>query len=152
MKLQAVLKMLLFTALAGIIAACSHQSVPLHSIYSSNDCAIDVTTIQSINSADELERLLTSFPPDFSQKPRIREPIDYHRQTLILYALGQKTSSGYAIIMEKNAATLSGGRLYLPLVIRQPESNSFQAQVMTSPCRIFAIPKTDFKQILLAKD
>ena len=143
-------KILPITCLAIISAACSHQTIPLKSIYSSNDCAISEPMLKSISSASELDRLLKSFPRTFSNPPPTNTRIDFQKQSVIFFALGQKPSSGYDIELKKNFAILKREKLYLPIRIQQPGKNSFQAQIITSPCRIFSIPKTDFEEILIS--
>lgn len=145
-------KLLLIFSIAYIGSACSSQTIPLEIIYNSNNCALGGQSLKSIDSATELESLLSSFPKNFSNAPSIKKPIDYQKQSLIYFALGQKTSSGYSIELKKDVATLSGENLCLPISIVRPGEGSFQAQVITSPCQIYAIPKTDFAEIKICNN
>lgn len=145
-------KTLLISYLVSISSACSHQLIPMQIVYSSNDCAIAEATVKTIRSAEELKQFTQTLPRSFSNTPRISQHIDYLKQTLILYAPGQQNSAGYAIKLEKKVAKLKDQIIYLPVYMVKPEKNSFQAQVMTSPCQIYAIPNTDFKEILLTRD
>lgn len=149
MHSSASFKMLLLCCLASINCACSMQTIPLETLYSSNNCAIDEPMLKPINSAAELDQLMKSFPASFSKSPSISLRVDLHRQSLILYALGQKPSSGYAIQLEGHEATVKEQKLYLPIRVEKPAKTGFQAQLITSPCSLFSIPKTDFREILI---
>lgn len=151
MKL-AIFKIGLIILAAYIGSACSNQSIPLEIIYHSNNCAPGGQSLKSINSATELEHLLNSFPKTFSNFPSIEKTIDYQKQSLIFFGLGQKSSAGYSIELKSKVATLSGKNLCLPISIIRPDEDGFQAQVITSPCQIYAIPKTDFTEIEICND
>ena len=147
LNLSSSIKLLFFFSLVSFNSACSVQKIPLQTIYSSNNCAISEQRLASINSAAELDQLLLSFPKNFSKFPAISEHVDYRRQSLILFALGQKPSAGYSIQLKRNVARIKGQELFLPVSIQQPDASSYQAQLITSPCQIFSIPKTDFSKI-----
>ena len=154
MKQTIILKLLLIALFTSVIGACSEKSktIPLQTIYSSNNCAIPVQVLKSINSATELDLLLQSFPKSFSNPSPINIQINYQKQVLILFALGRKPSSGYSIKLENKFAILKGEKLYLPISIHQPDESSYQAQLITSPCRIISIPKINFLEIRIGKE
>lgn len=149
MKPDFCVKILIF-CVVSFISGCSHQTIPLKTVYSSGNCAISESMTKSIHSEQELDQILKLLQRKFSPKPRLNEHIDFGKQALILFTLGQKPSSGYAISLHTNEAILKGQKLYLPIQIKQPDKNRFQAQVLTSPCSIFAIPKSDIREIHLS--
>lgn len=151
MKTECFLKLLIL-CLVSISSGCSHRTISLKTIYSSHNCAISEAMTKSIHTHQELDHLLKLIRPKFSPTPPLREPVDFNRQTLILLALGQKTSAGYAIKLDKNEAILKGQKLYLPVTIQQPDKKRFQAQVLTSPCHLFAVPKSEFREIHIVND
>jgi hypothetical protein len=146
------LKLLLIAFLSITNTACSGQTIPLQTIFSSNNCAIREPVLRSIDSASELDHFFQSLAKKISISPPLSLEIDFRKQVLILFALGQKPTSGFAIELEKKFARLRDGKLYLPVSIREPDEGSFQAQLITSPCRIFSIPKTDFAEIRIANE
>ena len=152
MKRTVSLKLLLIAFLGITNTACSGQMIPLQTIFSSNNCAIRERVLRSIDSASELDHFFLSLPKNFSISPPVSLEIDFRKQALILFALGQKPTSGFAIELEKKVARLRDGTLYLPVSIREPDKGSFQAQLITSPCRIFSIPKTDFTGIRVGNE
>jgi hypothetical protein len=141
------MKVILVVLMAIFGSACGNKDLPLQVIYSSNNCAINDRLLKPIRSESELYLLMKLFPRSFSISPIIKPAIDYQKQSVILVALGQKPSSGYDIVLNGNIAIFKGKILYLPISIKQPDENSLQAQIITSPCRIFSLPKTGFEEI-----
>lgn len=151
MNFKTAIKLLPGICLGMLSSACSHQQLSMQSVYSSNDCAISEQTIKLIHNQQELTRLLKS-PAQYldlvGEATKI-PVIDFDKQQLILVAMGQKPSSGYSILWQNKQATIKHNKLYLPVELLTPATNSLQAQVVTSPCQIFAIPKAEFDGIVL---
>jgi len=149
MNLESIIKPLLCISLCIMSTACNYQQLPIKSVYSSNNCAINTQTIRAINNAAGLAQLFHKKPKGFPGTAATLPKIDYSRQSLVLVALGQITTSGYRIVLFEQHAVVKYNKLHLPVRINQPEKGSFQAQVITSPCQIFSIPKTEFDEIRL---
>ncbi len=149
MNLETIIKPLLWVSLCILLTACNYQQLPIKSVYSSNNCAINTQTIRAINNAAELAQLFDKKPKGFPDTGATLPKTDYSKQSLVLVALGQKPSSGFSIELYQQHAIVKDNKLYLPIRIRQPEKGSLQAQVITSPCQIFSIPKAEFDKILL---
>jgi len=154
MNLEHITKTLFCLALCVLVSACNEQQLVIKLLYSDNHCGIDKQTIQRISDATELARLFDAKPKKFAATKTALTTIDFDKaehneQDLILVALGEKPSSGYHIELIQQYAVLKDNKLYLPIRLHQPEKNSFQAQVMTSPCQIFSIAKTEFDEVVL---
>lgn len=141
--------MLLLVVLATVNSACSHQRVTVQTLYSSSNCAMNEATLKSIDTVEELERLRVLLKNRFSDAQPLSQVIDLSEQTLILYALGQKSSGGFSINLTSSEALIKGGTLYLPLQIDTPTAERFNTLGMVSPCQVYAIPKTSFDKIVL---
>lgn len=152
--IKTISKWMMLCVLFYISSACSHQQsaaekLSIQSIYGSNNCLITEPTIKSIASQDELNQLLRSMQNKFSLTEMFEPEIDYDNQMLILYALGQKPSSGYSIKLTKSDATLKKQMLHLPVRVNSPASDSMQAQVITSPCTILLLPRVEYSEIVI---
>ncbi|VAW51352.1 hypothetical protein MNBD_GAMMA06-942 [hydrothermal vent metagenome] len=135
-------------------SACSHQqpsdkTLAIQSIYGSNHCAISEVTLKSIGSQAELQNFLKSMPKNFGMDEMLEPDIDFEKQMLILYALGNKPSSGHSLELYKSDAVLIKQKLHLPVRIKQPASGSMQAQVITSPCSIYLLPRVEYSKIVI---
>lgn len=134
-----------------ISSACSHQQVSLQTIFSSNNCAIREPVVKPLDSPSELNDFFESLPVNFSQTPMAIPEVDYAKQTLVLYALGQKPTSGYSIELYRDYATIKKQTLYLPVRVQHPESGRGQAQMITSPCQVYALPHVEYSEIAVEK-
>jgi hypothetical protein len=149
MKFIKILKWLPIYSTAVLASACSQQQVHLQTVYSSNDCGIKDQTIKQINTSLELDEILRPMRRNFSRVPVVLPEVDYDKQDLILYALGQKPTAGYAIELYKDEARIEKQTLYLPVRLQRPEAGSMQAQVITSPCQIYSLPQADYAKIVV---
>lgn len=147
-------KWLLLCVLTYISSACSHQSLAdqtlsIQSIYGSNNCMITEPTVKVITSQVELNQLLGSMQNKFSLTEMFEPEIDFDNQLLILYAVGQKPSSGYSIELYKSDALLIDQKLHLPVRVQSPASGSMNAQMITSPCTILLLPRVEYSEIVI---
>ena len=154
MIFKATFKCLLLCVLLYISSACSHHqvstdSLAIQAIYGSNNCMITELRTQVITSQAELNQRLHSMQHKFALTEMFEPEIDYDNQLLILYALGQKPSSGYSIELYKSDASLIDQKLHLPVHVQSPASDSMQAQMITSPCVIFLLPRVKYSEIII---
>lgn len=138
--------------LAYMSGACSHQQIPLQTVFSSNNCAIEEETLKSISEQAELISLLESIPKNFGEAPLSVPEVDYEKQSVVLYALGQKSTGGYSIELYKTDATLKKQKLYLPIRVKQPDANSMHIQLITSPCQVYSLPHAEYSEVIIEGD
>ena len=153
-KVKETFKWSLLLCLLYISSACSHQraSIPaldIEVIHHSNNCDIEKPVIKTIDSAAELSKLLQSMPKKFGLGEMFEPDINYENKMLILYGLGQKPSSGYGIELYQTNASLIEGKLHLPIRVTQPVSGMMQAQLLTSPCAIYLLPRVEYSEIVI---
>ena len=86
-------------------------------------CPISKQLVKHINSQSELNQLLKSQAGNFTPNSATNIEVDYHTQTLVVFALGQKPTAGYSLHLFKKKATLRGQKLYLPMRALEPDKN-----------------------------
>jgi len=159
MKHQIFIKRVVPVCLLCASSACSQYQVTdtklvIQSVYSSNNCTLNKPVLKTINSQTELNQLLQSMPKQFGMHG-MREPevnfkeVNFKKEIMILYGIGQKPSSGYSIELYKSNAELKNKKLYLPVRIQSPASGSSQAQMMSSPCKVFLLPRVEYSEIVI---
>ena len=149
MKIATNLLWLFLIAIGIVNVGLADQEIPLKAVYSSAYCGMSQQALKRINNPTELGKLMDVILSGAQPRPSIKIDVDYASQSLIFFALGQKTSAGFNLQLDKNQAFIRAGKLYLPVRVIQPAAGSFQAQVMTSPCQIYSIAKVEFTEILL---
>ena len=148
-KSNMIQKILVLGLLSALMVGCSAEKVPIQIKYSSNQCGITKPMLISIKSASELANLFGPAQKRTLSAKTFKIDIDYQKQMLILFAIGEKPSGGYTILLRDEAARLESEQLVLPIDIEQPAEDSFQAQVISSPCQIYVIPRIKFMEILV---
>ena len=149
MKLHSPYKAILLSALATLAVGCSHQQIPIKKVFSSNNCGITKPALKSIATPIELDDLFQSIPKTFSQRTLLVPEVDFEKDNLILYALGQQPTSGYSIKLTKSEAQLTDKILSLPIRVQKPNPDFNHAQVITSPCSLYSLPKHEYKKVVL---
>ena len=152
MNLKSGLIGLLVIAVGILISACSNRQIPVQSIYSSSHCPINRAMLKTVNSQLELSQLFDFAPANFGPKPSDNIEVDFDQQILIVFALGQKPTAGYSLQLIRKQATVKGQKLYLPIRIMEPDQNLIQAQVVTSPCQVYSLPRADYSEIFLEQN
>jgi len=137
-----------------ISSACSHQraSIPaidIDTIHHSNNCGIEKPVLKTIDSTEGLSHFLQTMPKKFGLGEMFEVDINYEDQMVILYGLGQKPSSGYGIELYQTNASLIDDKLHLPIRVTQPAPDMMQAQMLTSPCAVYLLPRVEYSEIVI---
>ena len=136
-----------------ISSACSHQAsiaaIDIDTIHHSNNCGIEKPVLKDIGSAAALSKLMQTMPKKFGLDGMFEPEVNYENQMVIFYGLGQKPSSGYGIELYQTNASLIDGKLHLPIRVIQPAPGMMQAQMLTSPCAIYLLPRVEYSEIVI---
>jgi len=141
-------QVLVFAILIVSISACSEQKLPITSIYTSNNCGFAEKQIKHISSPSELSQFFAALPYHFPEKAQTPPTVDFEKEMVILYALGQKPNNGYSIEQYEDFAIIQNGILLLPIRTQQPDADRLYGQMITTPCQFFTLPKKAFSKIV----
>lgn len=131
------------------ISACSGTLLPVRTIYNSTQCATTKPGMSALSTQQELDEAINTHQPVFSEKQAQAPRPDFDNESVVLLALGQQNTAGHNIVLSGKQAQIKNNQLVLPVTISSPEPGSMQAQVITSPCLILVLPKSDFSEIVL---
>lgn len=146
-KALTLLKFALLILLIVSLTACADQKLSLTSIYASNSCGITEQQIEQLNSASELAAFFSALPRGFSEKAVAPPDIDFEKEVVFLYALGERPNNGYGIEQYEDFALVKEGALHLPIRIQQPDADRLYPQMVTTPCELFTLSKTPFSSV-----
>ena len=96
--------------------------------------------VSRIGSSDQLPRL-----DDRSGIVESMPETDFNSQQLILLRMGQQPTPGYGLANPE--ARLDAGTLHITVDWQSPPPGLLQAQVITYPCLLIALPQETFEQI-----
>jgi hypothetical protein len=74
-------------------------------------------------------------------------PVDLSADGVLLVAMGQKNTGGYAVDLADNEAVVEAGVLNISVQWREPRRGMMVTQALTSPCMLLRIPRVMFERI-----
>lgn len=133
-------------ALSLSLTACSQKSVQLETVLQANQCGFSQQKVAYISSDKQLRQL---FKSTFNSPIKRLDDIDFETSALILVSMGQKPSNGYSITLKSSEGSIENKALSIDIGFNKPAANSYNAQVITSPCVLYKINKQAINSIKL---
>lgn len=119
----------------------------MESIYASSQCgSLNRPALAWIVDAEAWQRQYAQVM-SLRMTPPPPPVVDFTREGVLLIAMGQQSSGGYALSLSGAPATVENGVLTAPLEWREPPPGYAQTQVMTHPCLLVKLPKAAFSQM-----
>lgn len=157
-----MIRVLAIVALS-ILVGCGDGSgettitVPLEMAFSSNQCQRAEQGVSIFSSQNVWEEWVLNQSTQLSMEdPRDISsaeiyPVD-SASSIMLISMGQRSSGGFSVGILDSEATLTGNNLTLRVAWHTPAEDSFQAQIMTSPCIAFRLERLDLGKIAILND
>lgn len=132
-------------------SACNEiKEIPVSNIYNSNNCGIKNESFTIIKDNSQLQKIIDKSNSFFITETSSKiTDISFNKNYVMLFSIGQKGSAAYKIKTIKSSADLINKNVFLPVKSTLPETGKNYAQLLTSPCYIFSIPKGDYKKIII---
>jgi hypothetical protein len=92
-------------------------------------------------SAEEVGAATGSAPP----------PADFAKEAVILVATGRKPTAGFGIALATEWAPVKGGVATIRVALASPAPGTMNAQVVTSPCIIVALPADGLDAVVVVE-
>ncbi|PCH60809.1 MAG: hypothetical protein COC05_03140 [Gammaproteobacteria bacterium] len=150
----------LLPLLFGLMAGCSNAAPRLaidlnvEQLWSHTQCGFVEKSARVIDNEHVFrqtyfqlgQHLLVGNAIDKSQLNDLPQ-VDWSNKIVLLLAMGQKPSAGYAVSLAKSKSLVNNNVLSIEVNWQQPAADSFQAQVITSPCLLLAVPRHGYRSI-----
>lgn len=130
------------------VSACASKSISLTPQITSNQCGIGKPVSSYIKSYEELNNV---YKPSFNNPLKSIKPENFDNNAFILIALGQKPTTGFSIKLLDKSAKLEGSTLNINYSLVQPDKQSLNAQVITSPCVLYKTEIIGLNNIVVKK-
>lgn len=112
----------------------------------SNQCRVAEPTLRELHTLEEVQQIVSS---DFMSKtPETLPKVDLTKYAVMLLAMGQKPSMGYAIEMDSKPLLETAQTIKLNTRFTAPEKGAVVATMITSPCLIFAIKREAGRELV----
>jgi hypothetical protein len=73
--------------------------------------------------------------------------VDFTKYGVVRVSMGTRTTGGYAVALAEPAFTREGSTGLLRVTWSEPPKDSMNAQVMTSPCLVVAVPREGLREV-----
>ena len=121
------------------------EGINLTLLEQSNQCRVATPTMRLLESKTSIHQVMGLGL--MSKTDRQPMNVDFTTQAVVLLAMGEKPSTGYAIKIDLSQMKKLGTELWLPVQFVTP-TGDMVATVMTSPCVIFSIEKEGIERIV----
>jgi len=100
-----------------------------------------------INSKEALDLLLQDVNRQVLGKKTNPRLIDFESMNVLILEMGQQTTTGYRLSLSETMVRVKNNEAVVSGQWDEPPKDSIQAQVITSPCVIFTLPKADYSRV-----
>jgi hypothetical protein len=129
-------------------SAAAMQPLDSEVIHNTLLCGADIAeaTVLRIDDSTALQQRYARFAE--AGGDAVAPDIDFSRQRVLLIAMGPRSTSGFHLNrLMQQPLRYGGTTLEVPLAWHEPDADSVQASVMTSPCLLLAIEQLEFQRI-----
>lgn len=120
-------------------------------LYSSRQCSYYQKEPVAIwvNDAEQLQAVIKTIRRDTLTDNDFSLPdVDFEKAAVLLIQMGQKTTLGYAIELNRaDALTVKQGQAQVMLNWVQPSSGNMVAQMISSPCVLLKLQQGDYHSV-----
>lgn len=114
-------------------------------IWQSGQCAQRTAGSRWVEDRAGLERVVRAAGPWSPDSVEVEMPeVDFSRHRPVLIALGEQSSAGYGLALQRDTLDVQGDRAVLRIAVTRPAADSMQAQVVTSPCMLVAVERDGY--------
>lgn len=82
-------------------------------------------------------------------EPKSLEGVDFAQQRVVLVSRGRKPTPGYGVELDESALQIDDERANLTLRLAEPDPEAVQAQMLTTPCALIALPRRGYEELRL---
>lgn len=135
-------------AALALAAACAHaRPLPATVVRSGMQCggAAEGVSARWLGTESALREALVLEAP-LGVAPAA-PAVDFSRSGVILVAMGQRPTAGYAISLAEPRAEVRDGVATLVVTLEEPAPDAMLAQVITSPCLLVSLPREGLREV-----
>ncbi|WP_455211795.1 protease complex subunit PrcB family protein [Kaarinaea lacus] len=126
----------------------STHTITVEVLYRNQQCSVAQAKTQWIDSPQAYQALFDELRKSYIGSQAQQPPsVDMSTHGVLLVAMGQKNTGGYAVDLADKEAVIDAGVLKLSAQWREPKPGMMLTQALTSPCLLLKIPKAEFQSI-----
>lgn len=127
------------------------RSEPIHAglIFQSIECrrSEPEPAFGVVKDKQQLDLLLQEFNRQILGKEPKPYLVDFKSMNVLVLEMGYRPTAGYSLSINKEKIRVENQEAIVTVQWDEPPEDSMQAQVITSPCAIFTLPKGDYSKV-----
>lgn len=126
------------------------KAVSIQMVYSDDQCMREAAGIDLINDENALAAWwlpLSRQQLPLKQLPQSLADIDFEKTSLLVVSMGSRPTPGHAIELYSDQAPVQDASLTIPAAWMAPPADAMLAQLITSPCAVFAVPVGQYENL-----
>lgn len=100
-----------------------------------------------VKSKQQLDLLLQEINRQILGKEPKPYLLDFKSMNVLVLEMGYRPTAGYSLSINKEKIRVENKQAIVTVQWAEPPEDSMQAQVITSPCAIFTLPKGDYSKV-----
>jgi hypothetical protein len=128
-------------------ATVQSTSISVEVLYRNQQCSGLQPLIQWVESQSEYQTLFHGIRKSYVGAQAEPPAVDFTQYGVLLVAMGQKNTGGYAVDLAADEAHIRQKVLQISVQWREPGKGMMVTQALTSPCLLLKLPKAQFERI-----
>lgn len=137
----------LFAASGCAPEGARQATVDARALYADTQCqGLETPGARWLKSAADLARLHGALSGGGGRRVALPE-VDFDKEAVLVLAMGSRPTAGYGLALAERSAVRDADGLEVRVDWREPAPGSMQAQVITYPCLLIAVPGDGYAQV-----
>ena len=150
-KIAALFYLSVFSIAACDTLAPASKSTPIYAevIFQSSQCRAETTAprLEAVSNQQQLDSLLREFNRHILGNEPAPYLVDFRSTNTLLLEMGYRPTAGYRLSINEAMISVKNNEAVVLAQWDEPPEDSMQAQVITSPCAIFTLPRGDYSRV-----
>lgn len=119
-------------------------------LWSESQCGIERSGARFVADRKDLDTIAArASSRQIGDDPAPIEGVDFSRHRVVLVSRGRKPTPGYGIDLDESPLRVDDERATLTLRLAEPDPKDVQAQMLTTPCALIALPRRGYQELRL---
>ena len=139
---------LVISASDTLLPSSNTDPIYLEVIFQSNQCGTHTSapSLEVVSSQQQLDLLIQRLDRHTLGKKRQPYLVNFKKMNVLFLEMGYRPTAGYRLLLSDEKVRLRDNEAIVEASWAEPPADSLQAQVITRPCLIFILPKSDYSK------
>jgi len=117
-------------------------------LWSAAQCGVERAGARWVADRKEFDTIVVrAASHQVGAEPAQVEGVDFAQQRVVLITRGRKPTPGYGIELAESPLRIDDERALLTVRLAEPDPDAMQAQMLTTPCALVALPRGGYEEL-----